>query len=206
MDERHERAPAGAQHREKRRRRDHERFARGAPCPRCDIPGGRPAPEIRSEHEPRLALLQDEGAVRELSDRRAVEAPLVRSPDRGARRGAGRRSRRLRSGPDAGRARSRPDGRSPRAGTPHRGGGRLRARSPRRGRRAPCSGRAAAVGFCRRPRNSSRHAIQRFTAKRRRMRPCGIVKAAAIAVHEAAGGVRDQIAERRDPVLERAQT
>ena len=34
----------------------------------------------------------------------------------------------------------------------------------------------------------------------------GVVEAAAIPVHEATGGVRDEIAERRDPILERAQT
>jgi hypothetical protein len=34
----------------------------------------------------------------------------------------------------------------------------------------------------------------------------GVVEATAVAVDEAAGRVRDEIAERRDPVLERAQT
>jgi hypothetical protein len=32
------------------------------------------------------------------------------------------------------------------------------------------------------------------------------VERAAIAVHEASGRIRDQLAEGRDPVLERAQT
>ena len=79
MEERHERAPAGVQHCEERRRRDHEGLTLVASRPALQIPGGRPAPEIRSEREPRLTLLQDEGAVRQLSDRRPVEAPLLRS-------------------------------------------------------------------------------------------------------------------------------
>ena len=82
-------------------------------------------------------------------------------------------------------------------------GGRPRTPSPRRGRRAPCSGPGCISGVRRRPRNSSRHAIQRL----HRVRPADpavrVVQAAAVAVDEPARRVGDELAERRDTVLQR---
>ena len=51
--------------------------------------------------------------------------------------------------------------------------------------------------------NSSRHEIQRLTAKLRRIRAGLVVQAAPVSVDETAGGIRDQLPERRNAVLQR---
>ena len=180
------------------------RLALGPPAA-LDIPGGRPAPEIRSEHEPRLALLQDEGAVRELSDRRAVEAPLVRSriETLGVELGVDR------VGSDLAGMEVAPDGDQPVV---------VLAPALRTGAMAGCErghlveeeelGVAARLQQRLRlpaaelepARDPALHRVATANAA------LGVVEAAAVAVHEASGRVRDQVAERRDPVLERAQT
>ena len=109
---------------------------------------------------------------------------------------------RVRADPARGaRARARRSARSPRGGIPRTAGARRRTRSPRRGRRARCSGRAAAaLALPAAELEPARDpALPRSGGGSARL----VVQAPAVAVHEPARGIGDELAERRDPVLQR---
>ena len=101
------------------------------------------------------------------------------------------------------RATARGSGRSPRAGTPRTAGGRRRRRSPRRGRTAPCTSPVAAAAFAAVRGTRAGRRSSAAPAYRRRIRPSRVVQAAAVPVDEAPRRVRDELAERRDAVLQR---
>ena len=162
VEQRHAPLPPRAEHRDERRRRDRRRRGRAAAgrAPRSRRASTRSSSRPSTSHGAPVA--QDERAVRQRRERRLVVAlraaveplrvePLVHRV-------------RVRRARDRARATAPGSGRSPRAGTPRTAGGRPRTPSPRRGRTAPCTCPAAADCVRRRPRNSSRHAIQRFTA------------------------------------------
>ena len=127
---------SAAQDRHERGRRDHDRALARGPRPSLAVARGRPAQQLRAEHEPGLAAAQHERAVGEVVERGLVVQLRARA-GRDAlavqlqvdRVGAGLAR-------DAGRARSRPAARSRRAGRARRGGARPRTPSPRRGRTA----------------------------------------------------------------------
>jgi hypothetical protein len=205
MEERHERVPAGAEDCEKRRRRDHGGGALVAPGPALQVPGRRPAPEIRSEHEPRLALLQDEGAVRQLGDRRLVKAPLIRSriETLGVELGVDR------VGSDLARMQVAPDreqlvivlAAALRTGAMAGGERRHLVEEEELGVAARLDERTSPSSAELEPARNP--PLDRVAAANATL---GVVEAAAIAVDEAAGGIGDQVAKRRNPVLEGAQT
>jgi hypothetical protein len=205
MEERHERGPARAEDCEERWRRDHEDGCLVAPRPALQVPGRRPAPKIRTEHEPRLALLEDEGAVRQLCERRPGEPPPVRSriETLGVELGIDR------VGSDLARMQVAPDREqlvivlAPALRTGAMAGcerghlvekEELRVAARLNERTSPSS---AELEPARNP------PLDRIAAANATL---GVVEAASIAVDEAAGGIGDQVAERRDPVLEGAQT
>ena len=205
MDEWDKRRPAGAQQREQGRGRDHERFAVGASWPAVDIPGRCPAPEIRSEHEPRLAVLQDEGPVRQLSDRRRVKAPFlrVRIETLGVQLGVDR------IGSHLARMQVAPDrdqtvvvlAPALRTGAVAGGErGHLVEEEQLRVAARLQKGAAPAAAELEPARDPAFHRVAAANAA------LGVVERAAIAVDEAPGRVGDQLAQGRDPVLERAQT
>ena len=66
MEQRHKGLPAGAQDHDERGRREHQRLHAGGPLHACQVARRRPLEKLGAEHEPRLVVLDDEGAVGKL--------------------------------------------------------------------------------------------------------------------------------------------
>src|ERR1044071_401292 len=78
VDEWHARVPAGAQHRDQRRRRDRLHLVIGSRSGGARrVAGRRPAQEVSAVHEPRFTVAEHEGAVGELVERGGAEAPVA---------------------------------------------------------------------------------------------------------------------------------
>src|SRR5262249_54340671 len=78
MDQRHGPLPTAAEHLYERRRRDQHSLA-GPPRGARLVAPRRPPPQLLAEDEVRLLALQDEGAVRQRAERRAVESLFART-------------------------------------------------------------------------------------------------------------------------------
>jgi len=202
VQQRHERLPPGAQDRDEGWRRDDQRALARGPRHARGVARRRPGQQLATEHRPRRPVAQDEGRVGKGVDRRFVVAL-------GARGGRDALAVQLgvdRVGPDlagvqlvpegdqavvvpapAQRARPVPGG--------HRGG---LVEEEQLGEAARLQQRRAVPAAEAQPAGDPAPAGVAAADV-----PGGVVQAATVAVDQAARGIGDQLAQRRDPVAPR---
>ena len=201
MQKRDERIPARAQHRDQQRRRDHDSPPLG-PRPRRDIAVRRPPQQPVAAHKPWLSGVEHERAVGEVAKRRRV-APL----------GACRQVEALGVQPRVHLVGGRPAAAGTRAdvqeavvvGSPAEGAGAVAG--GKRGRLVE----KEQLGEPARPQQAPALPAAEFKLARDPAPAVvvaadsagGVMQAAAISIDETPARVGDQLAEWRDPVLER---